>query len=97
MVAFGYTTADEKGEKLLNITNKISPGEYVGGNVDIIKETFMYDKEQVGINGGSLIFSVWSKAVKRKLYNIYQQRVDNMISKGDDLAVLAGIVYHCKS
>lgn len=95
MVAFGYTTIDGKRNEI--IKNKIDIGEYVGRDVDTIKDSFMYDKRIKGINTGSLIFSIWSKAVKKDLYRIYQQRVDNRISKGDDLAVLAGIVYHCKS
>ncbi len=48
MVAFGYTVTDEKGNKLLKKINKIIHGEYVDLNMNIIRDTFMYDKRESG-------------------------------------------------
>ena len=44
----------------------------------------MYDKNIYGHNGGSLIFSIWTKLVKRDIYKECQTLVDNRISKGED-------------
>ena len=75
IVAFCYKTIDEKSQVLNKIANAMKPGFYKT-DVEIIKKSYLYDNTLYGQNGGSLIFSIWSKAVKKDIYMECQALVD---------------------
>ena len=83
VIAFSYKIVDESGEFQSVINNSIEPKLYKE-NIERIKQSYMYDKNIYGHNGGSLIFSIWTKLVKRDIYKECQTLVDNRISKGED-------------
>ncbi len=76
-VAFGYTV--EKDRKC--VKNCCEVGSYCGEELNRIKKAYLYDEKQPFFNGGSLIFSVWSKAIKASIYKscvkILPERIDN--------------------
>ena len=66
-------------------------------NIDTVLNCLMYDKDVVGINFGSIIFSLWSGAVRRDLILKYLMPVPVTIRMGDDLAVTAPMLFDCNS
>jgi hypothetical protein len=96
VIAFSYKTVDEKGVFKNAIHNFIEPKLYKE-NIERIKRSYMYDKTIHGHNGGSLIFSIWTKLVKREIYKECQSLVDNRISKGEDTILNLLIVDKAKS
>ena len=96
VIAFSYKIVDEKGEFQSVINNSIEPKLYKD-NIELIKQSYMYDKNIYGHNGGSLIFSIWTKLVKRDIYKECQALVDNRISKGEDTILNLLIVDKAKS
>ena len=86
-VAYGYKEIDETGNVIRERVNNIEVGLYIDEKLNILKESFMYDKRKSGINEGDLIFSLWTKAIKSKIYVESQLKVDNRVEIGDDLVV----------
>ncbi len=85
MIATGYKKVNQDGNCIRSVINKINPGLYKKEECSIIRNTYMYDKNENGLNSGSLIFSIWSKAIKREIYKKCQKKVDNNIQKGEDV------------
>lgn len=94
MVAFNGIAFNSSTE--YNFGNSIAPGIYKE-SMDELKSNFMYEKNRGTLNFGNLLFSLWSKAIRRDMMLTYQYQVPDNISKGDDLAVLAPIIYNCSS
>jgi hypothetical protein len=46
---------------------------------------------------GNILFSLWSKAIKRTLFLEYQRKAPISICKGDDLTAFALMLYKCNS
>ena len=86
-VAYGYREVDEAGQVNFERFNDINEGYYTKQELDKLREGFMYDRNKPGINGGNLIFSLWTKAIERSIYVESQMKVDDKVEKGDDLVV----------
>lgn len=86
-VAYGYREVDENGSVNYERFNNIEKGIYTEDRLCALKDGFMYDKNNPGINGGNLIFSLWTKAIKKEIYVESQMSVDDQVEKGDDLIV----------
>lgn len=91
-----YNAIVVSGDNRYILRNKALAGDYKE-NIEVLRDGFMYDISDKSLNFGTMLFSLWSKAIKRTLINRYQFEVPNFISKGDDLAVIAPIVYNTDS
>lgn len=78
------------------IRNFFDEGLYTGVALEKVKSSIIYDKTQYGIVSG-VLYSLWSKIIKRNLLIKYQKNVPKNIRKGDDLAVTAPIIANCSS
>lgn len=96
-IAYGYKNVDQDGKLVSERINDIPIGLYKEEDLERLKSTYLYDKKRRGLNGGSLIFSIWTKAVRREIYIECQQRVDNRIEKGEDLLVVFHILQSIQS
>lgn len=94
MVAFGARAVD--GKKQEKFSNALLPGCYGGYKIEEIYKDFMFIKSKKTLNFGNMLFSLWSKAIKRELLEEFQLQTPEEINKGDDLAVVAPIIYRCK-
>ena len=68
ILAWSFKSIDESNNtfsKCLNQTNIL--GKYCGEQIEQLKKTFLYNKELPNLNYGSLIYSCWTKAIKREL------------------------------
>ena len=81
IICFGYL--DQKEKKYLN---NVKPGMYTG--VELF-ENFMIDLKKDIPNYGSLIYSIWTKVIKRELYVEEQMKIPNDIVMGEDLLLSA--------
>lgn len=97
LIAYGYKTVDRNGTVLSERVNDFPTGSYTGDDLERLKGSYLYDKERQGLNGGSLIFSIWTKAVRREIYVECQPRIDDRIEKGEDLLVGFHILRIAKS
>ena len=88
LVAYGYKEIDENGNVIKTRLNDATIGFYEDIEFTKIHDAFLYDKELPGINVGNLIFSVWTKAMKRNLYKEVVSEVNSKLTKGEDLAML---------
>ena len=93
-VCYNYYTA---GDKLVQHKSKYAEGLYTENDIERIKEGFLYDSEVAGLNGGTVPYSIWTKAVKRNLYWDCQQLVPDDISKGEDLIFSLNLFERCDS
>ena len=83
--------------KTESINNAILEGLYSNDKLDIVKNGLLYDKTLKGRNFGSVIYSIWSKAIKKELYKKFQSLVPNEITKGEDVAVTIPAIMNCTS
>ena len=97
IVAFNYKVVNEDGEFIRNEYNQAKSGIYNDKKYKSIKYKFLYDNSKFGQNSGCLIFSIWSKAVKRELYTACQLLVDNNITKGEDVVLCLLLLVRAKS
>ncbi len=82
IIAWNYQIAYENGSRIRcrNYANNEDLQE--------LKTRYFYDASRPGLNRGSLIFSIWTKAVKRELYVMCQNRVPQEIMEGEDAVLV---------
>ncbi len=97
LIAFDYQDVSEDGDLLRKVENTIHEGLYTGDRLEKLKSTLIYDTEDSHINTGSLIYSVWSKFVKKELMTECQLAVPEQLQNGEDLAVIMPAVCKAKS
>ena len=95
IIAWGYNEC-RKDSSIPNY-NKLSQGLYKGESLEDIRSIYLYDKTLKGCVIHSIIISIWSKAVKRELYQEYQRLVDNRIDKGEDGILVWMLLHACDS
>lgn len=88
MIAWDYFLYDEESGKLERRGNEAEAGKYAGRELEKIVSTYFYDRAKPGINGGSLVYSIWTKAVKRGIYLRCQECVDQRITQGEDVSLV---------
>lgn len=93
IVAFGAILVGET--KTVRMENQLPAGVYEASSMQAIRDNFMFDAKMGKLNFGNLLFSLWSKAIKRELLVESQMKVPAEIRKGDDLAVITPILYGC--
>lgn len=97
LLSWGYTQVDINGRVIKDEHNVCENGFYKDDSLDRIKRSFFFDERKGGINGGCLIYSIWSKAVKSEIYIRNQKKVDNRIGWGEDATLVLFILQEVKS
>lgn len=97
IICFAYQDIDQSGSKGNKVFNGANPGLYNDINKSLLINTLVYDSSESEQNMGSIIFSLWSKAIKRDLMLSYQKLLPHCIKNGDDLCVSAPAICHCRS
>ncbi len=95
VIAFGAVTLPEDG--MDPFSNSCPPGCYRGAMLARLKRRIIFDPDGGRLNYGTILYSLWSKAIRRELMVDAQSKVDGGITKGDDLAVTALILAQCES
>ena len=88
MIAFGYNELNHN--TLCQKMNKADKGLYSGEQYKSISARYIYDRNDSDtMNTGSFIFSLWSKVIKREIYQKAQMMIDNKIIIGEDAVCVA--------
>ncbi len=83
-VFFGYTLFNDKNNNAATRCSSLKAGFYKDAQIKDIIKTYMYDKDLPGMNGGSIMFNICCKAVKREAYVKCQNLVSDKIVSGED-------------
>lgn len=97
IIAFDYQEVDEKGNKGVIVNNLLQEGLYSNGLLNSIRNKLIYNIDSTKHNTGLLIYSIWSKAIRRDVLFNYQNSVSNKIRNGEDLAVVMPVVCNSDS
>lgn len=82
LICFGMTTYN--GRDIGTIINNCQQGLYRNEKLSKIKLSYLYDSDIKGINSGSVLFNICAKCVKRELYMISQEKVEDVVTSGED-------------
>lgn len=85
------------GDGVIRANQTCLEGVYKGESLNEIRNRFLYDPEKRVLNGGTLPCSIWTKAVRRGLYNECQYLVPDNISKAEDLLFTVHLLGRCRS
>ena len=94
MIACGFKEISNNIQKKYN---NLSEGIYGKEEILKIKESIIYDKNQKGFKGGKLINTIWTKIIKRDIYQKCQLLVPDYITVGEDLILNVYIINEIKS
>ena len=97
LVAFGYTRVHNNGTHIDTIVNGMSPGLYSTKNDMQFRNGLIYNHSINRVNIGSLLPSIWSKAVKRSKLALSINDVPNEITNGEDVAITFSALQLCDS
>lgn len=97
IICYAYQDIDQSGSKGNIIFNGAKTGYYDDINMSLLIDTLIYDTSETNHNMGSIIYSLWSKAIKRDLMLSYQRLLPHCIKNGDDLCVSAPVICHSGS
>ncbi|WP_288887385.1 glycosyltransferase family 2 protein [uncultured Eubacterium sp.] len=88
VVVTGFSLVNQKGIfEGRKILNKTLEGSYDRREIDRILNGFIYDSNDLGINYGSLHYSLWCKIVKRQLYLKYLTDTADILKYGEDMVL----------
>ena len=88
IISFNYTNVSFDGVEGAKVSSKAPTGYYCDKSLDSLFSKLLYDTEASKFNSGCLIYSIWSKAIKRNIVYEYQMNVDETITNGEDVAVV---------
>lgn len=86
MITFGY---HDYSNVIVDKYNGMAEGLFCDKELDDLRERFLYDSCNKNSGTGLLIYSIWSKAIKRELYLLAQNKVPNSITNGEDILINA--------
>ena len=89
VLCFGYKV-DRCGAISDAVYNLMDPGEYCKKDGFLL--SYLYDEKCAMDNSGGILYSLWSKAVKRNLYLECQKLVPDEIKNGEDILLIALIL-----
>ena len=93
MLAWSYKSVDEISGSVKKISNQNSAlGNYLNENIKLLKEGFLYNNKLPNLNYGSLLYSFWTKAIKRELLLDAFMSFKNDINYGEDLICVKRIL-----
>lgn len=86
VIATGYQKVNDAGECVgIPTLNGCDARNYDGDSMELLQKEYLYSNRIGGFNYGCLIFSLWSKIVKRSVHVDNMLLVPESISYGDDL------------
>lgn len=98
VIAFDYQNVDERGKKCDIVKNVPEEKLYIGDCKKHIEKELLYSYNMKSFsNTGNIVFSIWSKVIKRELLEKYQYKVPNEIRNGEDVAVVIPCIIQAKS
>ena len=98
VIAFDYQNVDEQGIKRDIVVNLPEEKLYIGDCKNDIEKELLYSYNMKSFsNTGNIVFSIWSKVIKRELIERYQYQVPNEIRNGEDVAVAIPCIMSAKS
>ena len=93
IVAWSYKSVDEVSGEIKKITNQDTAlGNYTKEDIKSLKEVLLYNKNLPNLNYGSLLYSFWTKAIKRELLLDAFMSFKNDINYGEDLICVKRIL-----
>ncbi len=96
VVAFGYNEVNN--DNLCKKINQADKGLYSEEQYQSILDRYIYDcNDRDTMNTGALIFSLWSKVIKREVYQKAQMMMEDKIVIGEDAVCLALCLNFSKS
>lgn len=93
IIAFDYQNVSDNGDAGNIIRNEAEEGLLDKEAIKALLGKTLYDFEKSFFNAGWVIYSVWSKAIKREIAKEYQMLVPNSLTNGEDVAVVIPAVY----
>lgn len=94
VIALSYFECGCVGKRI--VENSIHSGLYEDKKLEGLKNGIIYDETKFGLNNGTLIYSIWSKVIKRELYYEKQLTIPDYIKLGEDLLVNIRILNEAK-
>lgn len=94
IIAFGFK---EISKNLCKYKNNISQGFYDERQILQMRESIIYDRNCKGFQGGFLINTIWTKVVRRVIYQKCQNLIPNHITVGEDLILNAYLMLEIHS
>lgn len=95
IVMWGTTLCGDK--QVVNREWTYDFGILEGKKLDFLKSVFLYDSNKVAANSGSVSINLCTKAVKTELYKLYQMKVPNDTTKGEDALLSYYLLSRCQS
>lgn len=89
VLCFGYKV-DKCGSISDAVYNLMNPGEYCKKDGFLL--SYLYDEKCEMDNSGGILYSLWTKVVKRNLYLECQNLVPDGIKNGEDILLIAIIL-----
>lgn len=75
----------------------VSQGLYLGKDYERIKKGFIYDKKKRGFNYGTLNYSLCRKIIKKEIFTISQNAVNDKLVMGEDMFCSAHVLQNSES
>lgn len=97
MAAWNYSLINEKGHCIDCKRNLCKSGLYIGEQLHKLKQGYLFDAKENGLNGGNLIYSLWTKAISRDIYVRCQNMIDKPIGWGDDAMIIFLVMQEIQS
>ena len=94
-IVFGYIE-DKDGHFYYNKC-LYDEGVYRNNELQQLKDAFIYNRRQSGLNVGILPYTAWTKVVKRDIYIRCQMKVDDRMKLGEDVLLTAYLLEEVKS
>lgn len=95
VICFGYDSY--YGNRTVRNINDCNEGIYEKETYEIFVKSFIYNKEKNGMNTGNLIYSLWSKVIRRDLFVDAQNSIEDKLVIGEDMLCIAKVLHSAKS
>lgn len=95
IISFGITT--HINDASTRSYDFVPQGLYLGKDYEKIKNGFIYDKKKRGFNSGTLNYSLCRKIIKKEIFAIAQNAVNDKIIMGEDMFCSAYVLQNSES
>lgn len=97
IIACGYKSTDSEGRLQHEVRNHCKSGLYTGAKLSSVRNKILYDASRKGMNTGALIFSPWTKLVKKELFCSCLDICSPYVVQGEDVLMLLLMLQRCSS
>lgn len=95
-ICFGYQRFSEQTRD--NPVYYASPeGLYSGRDLERFTSKILYDDTAPGLNIGSMLFTIWSKVVRREIFTEAQSEIPDNLFFGEDIVLSVKCINKCSS